>query len=1067
MKEPTTNNLDDIVPGRLTSAELRAMALRQQQQIDSQHQLLATKEQRLRFLKQQEVRNAVANAEGERLRRLRERVEAQESKLRRLRALRGQVDLQKTYNVTLSNDLDSIRALFSEKEKELSLAVAKVEALTRQLEDLRRDRRCPINLINGGSTTGQPLPPQASRELEKLRRELMYRNQLSLQQDARLHLQREALQQRQAELRSVDQRIYELQTRLQRKKAANVQNNQQNMSPPHLMQQVQQQQQNTQQVQQQQQQQPPSSQNHNSYSSSNSTSNNNKSNDINYPTNVAPKTGVAALKQQLLQKQANQAAANGQAYNNKFANIINRGENRNIPRGNVAAVEPYIHTPQKSTITPTSSYLGNILKHAAATANTNQQNQLIQDHAHVKLTLTHGNNAGSNTSPNFFTAESDESKLAKKMLTAAITNKNTLSNEQHNQTNSEPPKVDTSHHIYAEVGPKKRDLVKEVAANLEAQTNPNANSTQQATSKIPKSIASNSSASALISKLNSATTATSHIPQREKSDLEKKTDISVTSETLLEKNAHQLTVHSMPLGTANKSVATGVANAISPTSSSNTNTSNANSNEKSKNSAAGSLVVPPRKPISSVAPTSVTSAIPKMITYSPKVNRVAPNVVCSTATPLSSSNSNNNNNNSDRPALPPKPNKMSPNEANQETSTNSTNPSTKKTSAEQQAAASSSSSSSLPLQNINDNLPIKAKPLTIRKQPLSEQPRLKSSSNITKPSSQQQNNRKLELNSANGYLFNERRSNNNELSSETNSEANSTPQYSPNLQSQQQQQQQQQQHGTHSPNTLSPQSQSSVDEPDRSENSNNSPLEKSSPDSLKRRMRSLSAGNATTNASNGKPKLTRRVSFDPLALLLDASLEGELELVKKTAMQVPNPSAANDEGITALHNAICAGHFDIVKFLVEFGCDVNAQDSDGWTPLHCAASCNNLAMVKFLVENGACLFAATLSDHETPAEKCEEDEEGFDGCSEYLYSIQEKLGILHNGEVYAVFSYEAQNSDELTFNVNDHLIILRKGDDAESEWWWAKNEQNEEGYVPRNLLGLYPRVPPQTTNYTD
>ena len=78
------------------------MALRQQQQIDSQHQLLATKEQRLRFLKQQEVRNAVANAEGERLRRLRERVEAQESKLRRLRALRGQVDLQKTYNVTLS-----------------------------------------------------------------------------------------------------------------------------------------------------------------------------------------------------------------------------------------------------------------------------------------------------------------------------------------------------------------------------------------------------------------------------------------------------------------------------------------------------------------------------------------------------------------------------------------------------------------------------------------------------------------------------------------------------------------------------------------------------------------------------------------------------------------------------------------------------------------------------------------------------------------------------------------------------------------------------------------------------
>ena len=57
------------------------------------------------------------------------------------------------------------------------------------------------------------------------------------------------------------------------------------------------------------------------------------------------------------------------------------------------------------------------------------------------------------------------------------------------------------------------------------------------------------------------------------------------------------------------------------------------------------------------------------------------------------------------------------------------------------------------------------------------------------------------------------------------------------------------------------------------------------------------------------------------------------------------------------------------------------------TPLHCAASCNNLPMVKLLVENGACIFAATISDQETAAEKCEEDEDGFDGCSEYLYSM--------------------------------------------------------------------------------
>ncbi|GFS70778.1 relA-associated inhibitor, partial [Nephila pilipes] len=100
-------------------------------------------------------------------------------------------------------------------------------------------------------------------------------------------------------------------------------------------------------------------------------------------------------------------------------------------------------------------------------------------------------------------------------------------------------------------------------------------------------------------------------------------------------------------------------------------------------------------------------------------------------------------------------------------------------------------------------------------------------------------------------------------------------------------------------------------------------------------MRRVKKGNLKTK---GAAKNPRRVSFDPLALLLDAALEGELELVKKTAKEVTNPSAANDEGITALHNAICAGHLEIVKFLVEFGCDVNAQDSDGWYVRKCSVS---------------------------------------------------------------------------------------------------------------------------------
>ena len=58
--------------------------------------------------------------------------------------------------------MEKIKALFNEKEKELSLAVAKVEDLTRQLDDLRTGRNGDVSTIN--TTT--------SVELEKLRNEI-------------------------------------------------------------------------------------------------------------------------------------------------------------------------------------------------------------------------------------------------------------------------------------------------------------------------------------------------------------------------------------------------------------------------------------------------------------------------------------------------------------------------------------------------------------------------------------------------------------------------------------------------------------------------------------------------------------------------------------------------------------------------------------------------------------------------------------------------------------------------------------------------------------------------------
>ncbi|XP_029376298.1 apoptosis-stimulating of p53 protein 2a isoform X2 [Echeneis naucrates] len=224
----------------------------------------------------------------------------------------------------------------------------------------------------------------------------------------------------------------------------------------------------------------------------------------------------------------------------------------------------------------------------------------------------------------------------------------------------------------------------------------------------------------------------------------------------------------------------------------------------------------------------------------------------------------------------------------------------------------------------------------------------------------------------------------------------------------------------------------------------------------------LPPGKRTNLRKPGSERIdhSMRVKFNPLALLLDSSLEGEFDLVQRIIYEVEDPSQPNDEGITALHNAVCAGHTEIVKFLVQFGVNVNAADSDGWTPLHCAASCNNVQVCKFLVESGAAVFAMTYSDMQTAADKCEEMEEGYTQCSQFLYGVQEKMGIMNRGVVYGLWDYTDENPDELSFHEGECMTIIRREDEDEIEWWWARMGDIE-GYIPRNLLGLYPRIKPR------
>merc|ERR1719361_191549 len=199
---------------QLSIEQLREMAARQQQQIEMQQQQLVAKEQRLKYLKQQEYQHHQMASEYDRLRRLREKVESQELKLRKLRALRGErpdnANVNNNNNANLLTDLESIRLLFNEKEKELAMAVVKVDELTSQLEELRSGK---VNLN---------YPPQVV-EPEKLRRELAYRRQLNEQQNNMISQQRAQLSMGQEEMARIDRRIAELQDRLTRKRMMNQQ----------------------------------------------------------------------------------------------------------------------------------------------------------------------------------------------------------------------------------------------------------------------------------------------------------------------------------------------------------------------------------------------------------------------------------------------------------------------------------------------------------------------------------------------------------------------------------------------------------------------------------------------------------------------------------------------------------------------------------------------------------------------------------------------------------------------------------------------------------------------------
>ena len=72
----------------------------------------------------------------------------------------------------------------------------------------------------------------------------------------------------------------------------------------------------------------------------------------------------------------------------------------------------------------------------------------------------------------------------------------------------------------------------------------------------------------------------------------------------------------------------------------------------------------------------------------------------------------------------------------------------------------------------------------------------------------------------------------------------------------------------------------------------------------------------------------------------------------------------------------------------------------------------------------------------------------------HITDVARSLGVEKDGWIYATSNFANVCSDELVLHDGDRLKVLRRGDESETEWWWARDEKNAEGYVPQSLLAV-------------
>ncbi|XP_060653103.1 protein phosphatase 1 regulatory subunit 16A isoform X2 [Drosophila nasuta] len=137
-----------------------------------------------------------------------------------------------------------------------------------------------------------------------------------------------------------------------------------------------------------------------------------------------------------------------------------------------------------------------------------------------------------------------------------------------------------------------------------------------------------------------------------------------------------------------------------------------------------------------------------------------------------------------------------------------------------------------------------------------------------------------------------------------------------------------------------------------------------------------SAGDTTHHFrhANGSGTLSgrRHISFENSVVLLEAASRNDMPEVAALLQHGITPDAANEDGLTALHQCCIDNNVDMLRLLLDYGANVDSQDSDKWTPLHAAATCGHLDLVRILIRHNANLLAVN-TDGNMPYDLCDDE----------------------------------------------------------------------------------------------